>query len=169
MTKKDARRNAIASRQEELREKLWPDVTEKDLWNRKKRQGFTTIPRTMPLFMEIMNSMSSGKPVSSVYLNLWCRAFDEHIVVLSNKEELAFHSGYTGQRGSQTFTSRLDILAELGFIKLAPGPHGERSYALILNPYKVVKKHYEDKRPGLTKAHYNALLARASEIKADDI
>lgn len=169
MDKKTARNIAIATQQLNLRAKLWPEVKEDDLWNRKKKQGYTTIPRTMPLFMEIMDSMSNGKPVSSVYLNLWCRAFDEHIIVLSNKEEMAFYSGFTGQRAIQTWTARLDILNTLGFIKLVPGPHGNRSYALIVNPYRVIRKHHEKKTAGISMALYNALVARAGEIKADDI
>ena len=160
---------AIAAKQINLRSKLWPDVEEGDLWDRKTKKGFTTIPRSMPLFMEIMDAMSKNKPVSSVYLNLWCRAFDEHMVVLSDKEELAFHSGFTGQRAVQTLNARLDTLKALGFIKRAPGSHGERSHALILNPYKVVQKHRKGKTAGLTDALYNALIERASEIKADDI
>ena len=169
MDAKAARKKAISDTQCELRAKLWPDVTEDDLWNRKKRTGFTTVPRTMPIFTEIMDSMSNGKPVSKVYLDLWCRSFDEHVVALSKKEEMAFYSGFGGQRGVQTWSSRLDILAGLGFVKVAPGPYGTRSYALILNPYKIVAKHWALKTSGLTEAHYNALLARAGEIKADDI
>jgi hypothetical protein len=169
MDAKAARKKAISDTQCELRAKLWPSVTEDDLWNRKKRSGFTTIPRTMPLFAEIMDSMSSGKPVSKVYLDLWCRAFDEHVVVLSKKVEMAFNSGFGSQRGVQTWSSRLDILADLGFVKVASGSNGPRSYALILNPYKIVAKHWALKTSGLTEAHYNALIARAIEIKADDI
>ena len=164
-----ARNAAISSKQQELRKNLWPEVQEDRLWNRKSKKGFTTIPRTMPLFMNIMDGMSKGKPVSAVYLDLWCRAFDEHLVTLNDKEKLAFWSGFTGQRATQTWKDRLKILNSLGFIKLAPGPYGESSYALIMNPYKVVKDHHEKKTPNLTQALYNALLERAGEIKADDM
>jgi hypothetical protein len=169
MDAKTARKKAISDTRCDLRSKLWPEVTEDELWNRKKKSGFTTIPRTMPLFMNIMDCMSNGKPVSSIYLDLWCRSFDEHVITLNNKEEMAFYSGFGGQRGTQTWSNRLDILSELGFVKVAAGPHGKRSYALILNPYKIVEKHKKDKTPELTDDHYNALVARAGEIKADDI
>jgi hypothetical protein len=36
--------------------------------------------------------------------------------------------------------------------------------ALILNPYKVIKWHYDENRPGLRKDKYHALLERAIEI-----
>ena len=164
-----ARKKAIAKEKRELRDKLWPEIAEDDLWNRQEKQGFTTIPRTMPLFMEIMDSMSNGKPVSFVYFNLWCIAFDEHMIELKDKEKLAFYSGYSGQRAVNTWNIRIDILNELGFIRLAPGPYGERSYALLLNPYHVIQRHYENDTPGISKALYNSLLIRAKEIGADDI
>ena len=169
MNAKLIRKKAISDSQLQLRSKLWPEVKEDDLWNRKKGAGFTTIPRTLPLFMEMMDSMSNGKPVSKVYLELWCRSFDEHIVPLSKKEEMAFYCGFGGQRGVQTWSSRLDILATLDFIRTAPGPYGDKSYALIMNPYRIVAAHRKSKTLGMTDQLYNSLIARASEIKADDI
>lgn len=162
-----SKKQTIANKQLGLRAKLWPNLKEHDVWDRKKKAGFTTIPRTMPIFMMIMDSMSKGKPVSAIYLELWCRAFDEHLITLNNKEEMAFHSGFTGQRGVQTWTSRLDILAKLGFIKLASGPTGPRSYALILNPYEVIKSILKKKNSEIPERFYNALIGRASDIGAD--
>ena len=34
-----------------LREKFWPDLSADDLWNRKEYDGFTRIPRNLPLIM----------------------------------------------------------------------------------------------------------------------
>ena len=82
---------------------------------------------------------------------------------------MAFFSGFDGQRATQAWASRIDILERLGFVKLAPGPSGDRSYALILNPYLVVKKIYNQRGTKVLTKHYNALVARATEIKADDI
>lgn len=163
------RRKAISETKIELRGKLWPDIKESDLWSRKRGPGFTTIPRTLPLFMEIMDSMSNAAPVSKVYLDLWCRSFDENVVSLNNKDEMAFYCGFGGQRGVQTWTKRIKILESLGFIRTATGANGQISYALILNPYNVVQTHRGKKTPGLTDRHYNALVIRANEIKADDI
>ena len=164
------RNKKIAEDKLKLRSQLWPEVSEGDIWNRKKKTGFTTIPRAMPLIMRIIDAMSpKGKPASAVYLELWCRAFDEHVIKFVNKEEMAFHAGFKAQRALQPWTNRIDLLAKLGFIKLAPGPQGKRSYALILNPYKVVKKHFEGKKSSIPVSMYNALLERASEIKADDL
>lgn len=159
----------IAQRQLKLREQLWPDLDKKRLWLRKERTGFTTLPRTMPLILSIMDSMSKGKPLSSTYLELWCRAHDECLVTLSKQEELAFHAGFTGQRAVSTWRDRLRALAELGFIETKPGPSGELGYALLVNPYQVIKKHHGKKHSGITEAAYNALQQRAIDIGADDL
>ena len=115
-------------------------------------------------FAQIKMDMSKGQPVSSTYLELWCRTFDENFVVLSKPREMAFHAGFDGQRAERTWRGRLEILADLNFIGLKEGPSGPMSYALIWNPYKVIKDHHDKKAPGLRQDKYNALLERMSEI-----
>jgi hypothetical protein len=160
-------RKKIAKRQLELRQRLWPDVTEEWLWSRHTHDGFTTLPKCMPLIMSIMDDLANGQPVSSTYLELWCRTFDENFVTLSKPREIAFHSGFYGQRAERTWRGRLNILAQLNFISLREGPSGPASYALIYNPYKVVQFHHEQKTPGLRADKYNALLERAIDVGDD--
>jgi hypothetical protein len=157
-------RNAMAQRQLELRKNLWSEATDEWLWSRHTHDGFTSLPKGMPLILSIMDDLSKGQPVSSTYLELWCRTFDESFVTLSKPREMAFHAGFDGQRAERTWRSRLDILARLNFISLKEGPSGRVSYALIWNPYKVIKDHFEKKTPGLRQDKYNALLERMSEI-----
>jgi hypothetical protein len=157
-------RKTIAKRQLELRNRLWPDVGQEQLWSRHTHDGFTTLPRAMPLIMSIMDDLAKGQPVSSTYLELWCRAFDENFVTLSKPREMAFHSGFLGQRAERTWRARLGILADLGFISLREGPSGPASYALLLNPYKVIKAHYEKKNSGVRADKFHALNERAIEI-----
>jgi hypothetical protein len=157
-------RKKIARRQLELRERLWPGTPKEWLWTRQTHDGFTTLPKAMPLMMGIMDDLAKGQPVSSTYLELWCRTFDENFVTLSKPRELAFHSGFDGQRAERTWRARLNILAGLHFIGLKEGPSGPASYALIYNPYKVIQYHHEQKTPGLREDKYNALMERALEI-----
>jgi hypothetical protein len=159
----------IAQRQLELRGKLWPEIEESKLWDRKNSKGYVFSPRAMPIMLSIMDEMSKGKPVSSTYFELWCRAFDENFVSLSKAREMAFHAGFDGQRGERTWRERLRILSDLGFILLKEGPSGPMSYALIPNPYLVIKEHYRNKSSGLTAARYAALLERAVEAGAPDL
>lgn len=162
----NAKNTNIAARRLQLRATLWPKIDSTKLWHRKQRQGFVTIPRTMPLIMSAMDWLApKGKPVGTTYLDLWCRAFDEMLVDLDRPQEMAFSVGFTGQRGMQTWSHRIDILADLGFIKVAAGPFGRRSYALILNPYLIIK----ERRTRLPESIYNAIAARAATIRADDL
>ncbi len=149
-----------------LRKQLWPDVPEAVLWHRKRNQGFATIPRTLPLIMRVMDSLTTGKPVSQVYLELWSRLSDEAFVRLDKPQDMAFASGFTGPRSVQMWAERIDKLAELNFVLLAPGPNGNRSFALVLNPYLVIK---DILRSQIGSGYYNALLARAHEIGAADL
>jgi hypothetical protein len=77
---------------------------------------------------------------------------------------MAFHSGFSTQRAERTWKQKLDVLASLGFIDLKAGPSGPYSYALLLNPYLVIKKHYDAGTPGIREDKYNALVARALEV-----
>jgi hypothetical protein len=154
----------IAKRQLELRARLWPDLKDGDLWSRHTHDGFSTIPSTMPLIMGIMDDLSKNQPISPTYLELWTRTFDEGFATLAKAREIAFHSGFSTERADRTWKSRLRILDELGFINLKSGASGPASYALILNPYKVIHGHHDKKTPGMREDKYNALVARALEL-----
>ena len=156
----------MSAQKEALRNQLWPDVPEAVLWHRKRNQGFATIPRTLPLIMRVMDSLTTGKPVSQVYLELWSRLSDEAFVRLDKPQDMAFASGFTGPRSVQMWAERIDKLAELGFVLLAPGPNGNRSFALVLNPYLVIK---DILRSQIGPSYYNTLLSRAHEIGATDL
>jgi hypothetical protein len=80
----------IRETQQKLRSRLWPKLDESKLWHREKKHGFITIPRPMPLIMKIMDDLAGGQPVSTAYLELWCRSFDESFVTLSNPGNIAF-------------------------------------------------------------------------------
>lgn len=161
--------NSAAKRRKlELREKLWPGVTDEQLWDRHNRDGFATVPRALPLMLTIMNDLSDkGQPVGATYLELWCRLRDEGFLNLNQPQEMAFASGFTGQRAVYTWRDRLAKLRELEFIDFKTGPNGEFSYGLFWNPYHVIRKHYGKKR--VSDAKWQALVFRASEIGADDL
>ncbi len=151
----------------QLRDQLWPDIDQDMLWNWKKKAGFATIPRTIPHIQRIMDEMSSGKPVSSAYLALWCRLFDENaMVVIDNQDRMAFESGFSGQRAVTTWKARMKKLVELGFIDTQEGASGEYNYVLMWNPYRVIRNHLDSKVIPRNAA-YNALLDRAMEIGAE--
>ena len=160
--------NAIVRKQLEQREVLWPGSASR-LWNRKANKGFATIPKTMPLVLQIMDDLSKGKPLSSTYLGLWCSTWDNSFVTVSKPQEMAHAAGFSGSRADYTWISRIRILEELGFINVKPGASGQITYVLLFNPHLIIRDHYANGTPGLTEGTYNALLSRALEIGAKDM
>jgi hypothetical protein len=168
LKQKKARATKIFSKNIELRKELWPDITSDSLWNRKLSDGFTTMPRPMPHILQIMDCLADkGKPVSQAYLSLWCRVFDESLVVIQNEKDIAFEAGFTGQRAVTTWHSRMKNLVDMGFIEAKPGSLGKYNYVLIFNPYLVIKKFRKANK--ISEQLYNALFARAQDVGATDL
>ncbi len=160
--------SAISKKQLAIRELHWPKA-EPYLWDRKAHKGFTTIPKTMPMILKIMDEMTKGAPVSSTYLNLWCNTWDNSFVILNKNGEMANASGFGGQRGEHTWLTRVKRLQELYFIDVKPGKSGPFGNAIIWNPHLVIRWHKDQGTPGLIAASFNALLEQALEIGAKDM
>lgn len=160
--------NAIAQKQLTQRDTFWPN-NEAHLWNRKANKGFATIPKTMPLILQIMDDMSDRHPLSSTYMGLWCSTWDNSFVVISKPQEMAHAAGFSGQRAEYTWRARMKLLEELEFISTKPGKAGPFSYVIVWNPHYVIRRHYARKTPGLVEATYNALLDWAIDVGAKDM
>ncbi len=161
--------SAIGKKQLAIRDLHWPEA-QKYIWDRKAHKGFTTIPKTMPLILKIMDEMTKGAPVSSTYLNLWCNTWDNNGFVTPNRHgEMANASGFGGQRGEHTWRGRVKKLQELRFIDITAGKSGPMSNAILWNPHLVIRWHHQKKTPGLVAASYNALLESAVEVGAKDM
>jgi hypothetical protein len=166
MAQEPRKTRTILKRQLEARAKLWPGVENDRLWYRRDRDGFVTLPRSMPLIMNIMDDLSGkGFPVGQTYFEMWCRLYDEQFLTLNRPEEMAFHAGFSGQRAMRTWRERVKRLRDLGFIDIQSGPLGELSYVLFWNPYHVLYEHKDT----IQDAKWRALVIRANEIKAKDL
>jgi hypothetical protein len=161
--------SAIAKKQLDLRNHLWPNA-ESLLWHRKANKGFATIPKTMPLLLQIMDEMTNGAPVSNTYLGLWCNTWDNSYVSVAKTAELAFAAGFTGQRAEHTWAARMKKLQELHFIDIKAGKSGPMSHVVLWNPHMIIRYHHDvAKTPGMTEASFTSLLERAMEVGADDM
>lgn len=158
----------ILKRQLDARKKLWPDLSSDMLWSM-DNDGWVALPRLMPLMMSIMDDLAGkGVPVSRTYLELWTRIrIEESFIALNRPDEMAFHAGFEGQRALRTWKDRMHRLATLGFIGVMPGPLGELSFAVVYNPYYVIKRAYLEKRVHENK--WQALAIRANEVSAFDL
>jgi hypothetical protein len=155
-----------------MRKQLWPAVTDEMLWLRHDRDGFTTIPRTMPLFLDLIQDVSkrvtTGKsvPAGRAYLVLWCRVFDEALVKIEVEAVAAMEAGYTGERNVTTWREHLRVLKDLRFIDYAAGPAGPCQFVLLLNPYHAAKALHA--KGWVQQLTYTSLYHRATEIGASD-
>lgn len=159
-----ARAGKIQERIRQIRNAIWPDIDDKLIWNRKRGKGFTTIPRTMPLILRLQDTLSKGKPLSSTYLSLWSRVFDEAVVEIANPRDCAFESGFSGERQQSTWAARMRSLRSEGFILTAEAQYGEFSYVLLLDPYAVVSS--LNAKGKIPKDLYIAFIRRSHEIGA---
>lgn len=169
MAKKETKRQEtrVDKAQKQLRQRLWCDVDDQELWHRDRHVGFTTIPRGLQHVMQIMDTQSKGKPLSATYLTLWCWVREASVVDIKSPEEFAFESGFTGQRAVSTWRERMRLLAELDFIRVEEGRYGPFSHVLIMNPHLAVKHLYEDGK--IQPVRFNALVARLEEVGETDL
>lgn len=162
-----ALKKTATERRKSLRQLLWPDITDEDLWLRTQRIGFTTIPRTMNLIGRIQDTLSGkGLPVATTYLTLWCWVYDEGFVEIRNPKEFSYESGFSGSRSESVWKIRMRKLVDLGFIQNKPGLSGEFHYVLLLNPIHIIESIYKDKPNDIA---YRTLRGRLVQIGADDI
>ena len=162
-SKRAGKRNQ-SERRSELIKALWGSE-EVPTWHRLENDGFSTVPRYLPLIGVLMDSLSKGSPLSTTYLALWFRVSDEGLIEIRDKTVLAYESGFASDRGVTTWTGRMRKLKELGFISTREGSTSEFHNVLIIHPLYVVKKLLED--GVITKGRtYNILAERVVEIKA---
>src|SRR5690606_37948711 len=134
-------------------------------WHRKRCHGFITIPRTLPLIMNIIDTLSKARPAGPTYFGLWSRTYDESLVILENPMLAAFEAGFSGERAVTTWKQRMRTLVELGFIRTKPGSAGDFHYVLLLNPHRVVWSLKDKIQPQL----FMQLHDRALDIGAKDM
>jgi len=142
----------------------WPYVPEEYLWNRSRCHGFTTIPRTLPLIMNVIDALSKNKPAGRTYFGLWCRTYDESVVIVENPMSVAFEAGFTGERAVTTWGQRMQTLQDLGFIDAKPGSSGDYHFVLLYNPHWVIGQ----LKPQVQTRTLMQLTDRAVEIGATD-
>lgn len=159
----------MEAKREELLDELWPDLDPKDVWHRKRSDGFITIPRCMSLILDMLNQLSNGNPLASTYLTLWCHTHDEMLVEVKDEKSIAFEAGFKGQRAVATWKSKMKGLKKLGFIDSHAGKSGEFNYVLLFNPFHVIKRHHKSESGLINKESYLALIERAHAIGASDL
>jgi len=161
---KKARHSKMQAKTLKLRGEFWSEITEEDLWHRKRQDGWITIPRTMPIIINIIDALTKNASAGNTYFTLWCRSFDEQVIEIGNPADLASESGFSGERAVYTWRQRMKSLKSMGFIDSYTGSH-DYQFVLLFNPHKVIKK----KKGEIPANLYSQLFSRALDIGARDM
>ena len=134
------RRLNMTERAKQQMEIQFPNYPDELLWHRKLNDGYSTIPRTLPLAMQGIDAQSKGQPAGHTLLCLWIRAPDFPFLTIDAPATFAAEAGFDGERAVDTWRRRMRMLRDLGFIEAKKGPTGDFHYVLLLNPNVGIEK-----------------------------
>lgn len=154
----------MAERAEQQMQVHFPGVPPVWKWHRKTNDGYTTIPRTLPIAMQAIDAQSKGQPAGHALFCLWSRSPDHPVVTIENPAIFASEAGFVGERAVDTWRRRMKRLRELCFITTKPGPSGEFHYVLLVNPNAAMEKMRDGKL--IQDGIYGRFIDRVLEIGA---
>jgi hypothetical protein len=159
-----ARRLKMAERAQMQMDLHFPNCPSAVLWQRKTNDGFTTLPRTLPIVMQAIDVQSKGTPAGHTLFCLWARSPDHPFITIENAMTFAAEAGFVGERAVDTWRKRMKHLRNLNMIATKPGPTGEFHYVLLLNPNAGLEwmRSHRMVQDGL----YSRFLDRVTEIGA---
>lgn len=128
------KRLKMSERAQKQLELLFPEVPSQWIWRRKTNDGYTTLPRTLPLVMQAVDDQSKGQPAGHTLFCLWARSPDHPLVTIENPATFASEAGFEGERAVDTWRRRMKRLQALQLIFPKSGPSGDFHYVLLLNP-----------------------------------
>lgn len=154
----------MAERAEQMMELHFKGIPSAWLWLRQSNDGYSTLPRTLPLAMQAIDNQSKGQPAGHTLFCLWIRAPDHPVLTIENPIIFAGEAGFTGERAVDTWRRRMRRLQELMFISAKPGTAGEFHYVLLRNPNAAMEKMHKDGL--LQEALYSRFIERLADIGA---
>lgn len=159
-----AKRLSMAERAQQLLDLHFSNVDARSMWRRKTNDGFSTVPRTMPIVMQAVDAVSKGKPPGHVLFCLWARSPDNPLIVIENPATFAAEAGFNGERAVDTWRKRMKRLRELSMIVTKSGASGEFHYVLLMNPNTGVE--WMRSRGMVQDGLYGRFLDRMAEVGA---
>jgi hypothetical protein len=121
-------------KREDLRDQLFPGSAN-EIYNRNVHDGYSTVPRTIGLILTLLEELADkGMNVSRVYSELWFRTPDCKLIEIDDEYDIAYASGLSVRRWKE----RIDLLEQLGFIRVAPNGARKYGYVFLPNPNEVV-------------------------------
>lgn len=136
-TKKRLNMTERAQQQMELH---FPKMPKALMWTRAQNDGFTTVPRPLPIVMQAIDSVSKGTPAGHTLFCLWARSPDHPFITIENPAIYAAEAGFSGQRAVDSWRKRMKVLREHGLINVKKGDYGDMQYVLLMNPNVALRK-----------------------------
>jgi hypothetical protein len=153
-----------SERAEALKGLHFPDWPTPWVWSRKEHDGYTTMPRTMPIVMQAIDQASKGQPAGHVLLCLWARSPDGPMLTIESQAVFAAEAGFSGERAIDTWRRRMRRLCELGFIETKEGASGDFHYILLVNPNLAMVR--LKRRADVSDLVYGRFIERIHEVGA---
>jgi hypothetical protein len=154
----------MAERAKQMMALHFKGVSSAWLWFRQSNDGYSTLPRTLPLAMQAIDDQSKGQPAGHTLFCLWMRAPDHPVLTIENPIIFASEAGFTGERAVDTWRRRMKRLKELSFISASPGASGDFHYVLLKNPNAAMEQMHNG---GLLQgALYSRFIERLADIGA---
>ena len=149
-----------------LRDSLWPGAQAR-VWNRITEDGFSTIPRTLPLVGTLIRVLTKDLDASRAYFDLWGRVYDEGFVDVLDEEEFAASCGYpTSGRNVRTWRERIEALVALGLIEVKPKGTKKFGYLLLVHPHDAVQRLRKSRKKDIPEWWWSLFSKRIAEIGA---
>jgi len=133
------RRLKMSERAQQQMQLLFPEMPDAWVWRRTTNDGYSTVPRTLPIVMQGVDAQSKGQPPGHVLFCLWARSPDHPLVTIENPSTFAAEAGFIGERAVDTWRRRMRRLRELNLIATKEGASGEFHYVLLLNPNAALR------------------------------
>lgn len=164
MKQANAKRVGMTERAEALMNLHFPGFDKRYLWLRKSNDGFSTIPRTLPIVMQAIDAASKSQPAGHVLFCLWARSPDHPLIRIDNPGIFSAEAGFSGERMVDTWRRRMRRLVNLGFIMHKPGDLGDFNYVLLLNPNMGLE--YMRAQKLVADGIYSRFIERLAEVGA---
>jgi hypothetical protein len=158
MTEK--KKSAATQRRERLRQRHWP--VESDLWTSKNEKGWFSAPKTLPLILSLLKTLTDKKDPSTVYLELLSRHMDSGVIEMESEADHAYAAGYEGQRAIRTWRERMEILKNLGLIRTESAGNQTYKYVALVHPTDAVHALRDSNR--VSDCWWNTYCARKTQV-----
>jgi hypothetical protein len=153
-----------------LRNSVFGKPANDDIFDSKSAKGWRPVPRTFPLILALIHRLApKGKAdgAARVYFELFMRDMGEGFVELTDEDAHAFASGYADSRsGVRSWRDCINVIVNLGFIKIQPNGMRSLGYALLLDPDKVVEGLLKKQSPNIPRGWLNTYQQRKVQTGA---